>query len=126
MIARLFVMVAAAGMASTAFAQNAGQLENALSGTTYRCEYSNQTDPDDVTGGHTMMRLREGGQAQVVAPNSGNAQNRSGVDGRWWADGGMTVCLDLGSGAQCGMVNPDSPNRMTMMTQHGQVPCTAQ
>lgn len=126
MIARLIVLLAAAGMASTAFAESANQLESVLSGKTYRCSYTKQTDPNDVTGGYTLVQLQEDGQVTVRAPDSGNSQDRAGVNGRWWADGGMTICLDLGSGAQCGMADPHSPHKWTMMTGNGQVPCTAQ
>jgi len=126
MIARLIVLLAASGIASTASAQSTNQLENAMGGKTFRCNYTQQTDPNNVTGGHTLVTLGEGGQATVRAPQADNAQDRSGISGRWWADGGMTLCLDLGSGAQCGLADPNSPDHWTLMTANGQVPCTAQ
>ncbi len=126
MIARLIVLLAAAGIASTATAQSASQLENAMGGKTFRCDYTQRTDPNNVTGGSTLVVLQEGGQATVRAPDANNAEDRSGISGRWWADGGMTLCMDLGSGAQCGIADPNSPNQWTLMTANGQVPCTAQ
>lgn len=122
----LAIVAGAALLATAAAAQNAEQLEAALAGKTFRCSYSDKTDPANVTGGYTMVNLAPNGAVSIDAPGAPNPQDQTSLEGRWWADDAMTVCWNVGTGAQCGIADATAADRITMMSAGGQVPCAAQ
>lgn len=110
----IVVLTAVAALFSgAALAETAQQLEQAVGGKTYLCKYDK---------GSALVRLNGDGSAAIGTPGAEKPE----ATGRWWADGGTTLCWDMGRGPACSLVDMPGGQRITRTTASGPVPCTAQ